>query len=221
MKPIVFGEKWEDVMFILRNASKILLHFHTLIRLSDASSREISDFLHKFCDRIPEEDIQLIFGDSADIAAQLVELSNDVLNFYTDPGNEFVEKNEDEENKTKATYYRFIKVWCIPVGKLSDDEYNFFVKNAIKTKCGIDNTAYTVLKNLKYEEFLKTKYWMSISRFVREKSGKCEECGATTNLHVHHISYKNHGCEHAHLEDLVCLCKECHIKAHHEQNKTN
>ncbi len=228
MKPNVFSEGWEDVLFALRDASKILLYFHTLVKLSEIKGREFSDFIYEFCDRMPEEDAQLIFGDSAGMAKKLVEYSNDILDFYTDAGNEWVDESsfvdtikENKDNNPKAYAFDFIYRWCIPNGKLSEEEYEEFVSSSINGEQCFPFLASEVLRFLKYDEFLRTKYWMSVSRFVREKNGKCEECGATTNLHVHHLSYDNHGCEHRHLEDLKCLCKDCHLKAHQELNKKN
>lgn len=225
MKPIVFSERWEDVMFTLRNASKILLHFYTTSRIIDGENCEPVD-IHIFDNRLSEEDFHLIYGESANIALKLIVLSNDILDFYGDPGNEFVEFSEyidllkeNQDNIPGSIAYDFISYWCIPSGQLSDDEYNEFVDKVIEGNDFIPDLAYRVLKVLKYGEFLKTRYWMSISRYVREKAGKCEECGETTNLHVHHTTYEHHGYEHRHLEDLRCLCKDCHLKAHHEMNK--
>lgn len=226
MKPNVFSEKWEDVMYNLRDASKILLHFYTLLKVSETRESEISNFFYELNGRIPEEDSQLIFGGSADMAAKLIEYSNEILNFYTDPGNQFIDESdyvdilkENLDIIPKVNAYNFLSCWCIPEGKLSDEEYTVFVDSVMNTECSLPFVAYKVLRGYKYDEFLKTKYWMAVSRFVREKVGKCEECGATTNLHVHHLSYENHGCEHEHLDDLKCLCKDCHLKTHHELNK--
>ena len=162
------------------------------------------------------------------MAAKLVEYSNDVLKFYTDTSNQFIDDSdyvdilkENQDNMPKVYAYDYIRSWCVPVGTLLDEEYNVFVDFVINQNCCHPFIAYKVLRGYKYDEFLKTKYWMAVSRFVREKAGKCEECGSTTNLHVHHLSYENHGCEHEHLDDLKCLCKDCHLKAHHELNKKN
>lgn len=225
MKPNVFSENWEDVMFALRDASKILLHFHTLVKLSEVRRHEASDFLDEFCDKYPEEDVQLIFGGASEMAEKLIAYSNDILDFYTD-GIQYIEDSdyvdllkEIQDNKPGSIAYDFISYWCVPDGKLSDEEYMDFSNRLINGGCSVPSLAYKVLRVLKYDEFLKTRYWMSISRFVREKSGKCEECGSTENLHVHHTTYVHHGCEHQHLEDLKCLCKDCHLKTHHELNK--
>jgi hypothetical protein len=71
----------------------------------------------------------------------------------------------------------------------------------------------TIAKSRNYDELLKMWYWRIISAKLRS-NGKCAHCGVTKNLHVHHKTYKHHGCEHLHLEDLEVLCEECHEKEH-------
>ena len=215
-------------MFTLRDASKILLHFHTIRNIIDADIDNHDRSLHILDKRMSEDESQLIYSESANTASKLIEYSNDILSFYADPGNEFVDFSEylhllkeNHDNKPGSIAYDFIGYWCVPDGKLSDEEYRDFSEKLINGQCSIPSLANKVLRVLKYDEFLKTRYWMSISRFVREKAGKCDECGSTENLHVHHTTYDHHGCEHQHLEDLKCLCKDCHLKAHHELKKKN
>jgi 5-methylcytosine-specific restriction endonuclease McrA len=71
------------------------------------------------------------------------------------------------------------------------------------------------LKELPYNDFLKTIYWHIVRDYVvSQRGGKCELCGKMKNLHVHHKTYENHGMEHANLNDLMVLCKVCHAKFH-------
>ena len=66
-----------------------------------------------------------------------------------------------------------------------------------------------------YHEFLMTPYWKAIADSVkRYHNHKCQLCGGTEGLSVHHASYENHGDELHHLKDLICLCKDCHEKFH-------
>ena len=68
-----------------------------------------------------------------------------------------------------------------------------------------------------YQAYLKTPEWKAIRLLViNERKGKCERCGSTEKLEVHHKTYKNLFNEP--LEDLELLCKVCHTKHH---NKTN
>ena len=73
------------------------------------------------------------------------------------------------------------------------------------------------IKQMKYSDFLKTPYWSAIAERVKIRAkNSCQVCNSTENLNVHHRSYKNHGAELYHMEDLVCLCKKCHTKYHFE-----
>ena len=75
------------------------------------------------------------------------------------------------------------------------------------------------LKKMDYKDFLKTPYWAAISKHVKYLAGnKCEYCGSSEKLEVHHKTYENHGDELHHLEDLVCLCHDCHAMIHKKRN---
>ena len=71
------------------------------------------------------------------------------------------------------------------------------------------------LKALPYNEYLKSDYWKRVSYTVKKEAGfKCLQCGSRKKLEVHHLSYEHKGDEMNHLEDLICLCHECHSKLH-------
>lgn len=54
------------------------------------------------------------------------------------------------------------------------------------------------------------KNWAQISKKTKkERGGKCETCGSTSNLEVHH---KNGNKGDISSENLIVLCRECHIK---------
>jgi 5-methylcytosine-specific restriction endonuclease McrA len=65
-----------------------------------------------------------------------------------------------------------------------------------------------------YQEFLGGKYWKKVRRVVLKRDKCCQACGSLNKLHVHHLSYKHHGDEMNHLEDLVTLCAVCHQTEH-------
>lgn len=44
--------------------------------------------------------------------------------------------------------------------------------------------------------------------FIKSKGEKCEMCGATENLHIHHKKYTMN------FDDWQLLCKKCHKKIH-------
>lgn len=66
-----------------------------------------------------------------------------------------------------------------------------------------------------YQEFLKTEYWSVIRAVaVSRAHGKCQLCFKRGLLHTHHKTYEHRGREYAHMDDLICLCRECHQKFH-------
>lgn len=74
-----------------------------------------------------------------------------------------------------------------------------------------------VITSMPYQEFLQTPYWKGVARVVKlQNSYGCQKCGMGGLLNVHHITYKHHGLEIYHLEDLECLCSECHKRLHEE-----
>ena len=87
-------------------------------------------------------------------------------------------------------------------------------------QCQSDGTQKT-LCSLKYSEFLNTPYWDAISSEIKRKSKyKCKLCGKNnTALNVHHRTYEHHGLEFFYMEDLICLCQNCHTKFHDKEVK--
>ena len=72
------------------------------------------------------------------------------------------------------------------------------------------------LKNLPYKEFLKTPYWKAVAQRVMYIANySCQLCSKNkVILNIHHKTYEHHGLEHNYLEDLICLCYECHEQFH-------
>ncbi|MHB8871252.1 MAG: HNH endonuclease [Candidatus Doudnabacteria bacterium] len=63
-------------------------------------------------------------------------------------------------------------------------------------------------------KFYDSKEWAVIKNdlfMIRGK--KCEICGSTVRINVHHLSYKNFG-GNEEPEDLIVLCRLCHEKEH-------
>lgn len=55
---------------------------------------------------------------------------------------------------------------------------------------------------------------------LKRDSFTCQECGATDNLQVHHIKPKKYHPELSNnLDNLITLCKNCHLKAHGKGGK--
>lgn len=60
-----------------------------------------------------------------------------------------------------------------------------------------------------YKDSLRTEHWELKKLETLERSGhKCQICGKTERLEVHHNTYENKGNERP--EDLIVLCKKCH-----------
>lgn len=70
------------------------------------------------------------------------------------------------------------------------------------------------LRKLKYSDYLKTPYWISLRKKVRKRDKMCMVCGSLTRLNVHHRSYDNKGNPDKEINDLVLLCKTCHELFH-------
>ncbi len=60
-----------------------------------------------------------------------------------------------------------------------------------------------------YKDYLRTEHWETKKLEALERSHhKCQICGGTERLEVHHNTYENKGNEKP--EDLIVLCKKCH-----------
>jgi 5-methylcytosine-specific restriction endonuclease McrA len=57
------------------------------------------------------------------------------------------------------------------------------------------------------------KYYKNRDRALRRDDNKCTKCGATEDLHVHHIIPITHGGGHE-MDNLKTLCGPCHKSAH-------
>ena len=64
-----------------------------------------------------------------------------------------------------------------------------------------------------YRQYLKTPHWKETrAEALRLGHYRCKDCGATTHLQVHHLTYARRG--HERQSDLVVLCNKCHEKRH-------
>ena len=75
-----------------------------------------------------------------------------------------------------------------------------------------------------YQKYLRTQHWqLKRASKIIEQKGICEMCKKklsykSSNLHIHHITYKNIGNEP--LSDLMCLCADCHKQLHREMKRS-
>lgn len=67
-----------------------------------------------------------------------------------------------------------------------------------------------------YKEQLKDKRWFDFREHVFNCKGrKCEICGSTEFLQVHHLRYKKkHYAWEYKVHDMQVLCRRCHTKIH-------
>lgn len=80
----------------------------------------------------------------------------------------------------------------------------------------------------KYRKKLQNDpYWKRVKKAVDKRDSKpikiqgivrslpvCRDCGAWKNIEHHHVSYMHFGNELEHLQDVICLCSNCHTKRH-------
>jgi 5-methylcytosine-specific restriction endonuclease McrA len=66
-----------------------------------------------------------------------------------------------------------------------------------------------------HRAYLRSSEWKVKRRDALSRAGgRCEHCGRSTNLHVHHLTYNRHGNELA--RDLRVLCASCHRRRHRD-----
>jgi len=69
------------------------------------------------------------------------------------------------------------------------------------------------MTSAKYRAHLAGAEWQAIRGVILQRANyRCEACGKPWGLQVHHRTYARLGNES--LDDLICLCRECHRKLH-------
>jgi len=127
--------------------------------------------------------------------------------------------NEHRMNKTKRAKFtmRFIQHFL-------DVNSTYCCAKTLKTKMNIisrdsylcdKEILFSAIKKMPYKDFLQTPYWKAIAENQKRCADrKCVLCGSEKYLNVHHTTYKNHGNEILHLEDLITVCRDCHKRIH-------
>jgi len=65
----------------------------------------------------------------------------------------------------------------------------------------------------RYNDYLKSDQWkMMRAGLIYIRGSKCENCGNTEKLEIHHLNYNNIFKEK--MSDLKILCRDCHRKEH-------
>lgn len=104
------------------------------------------------------------------------------------------------------TYKQMIKAGIIIPDKVNKQN---------KTKKNIKNINELDKGDGSYGSFLKSEYWKCVRTcIIKRDSHRCQLCGNTKNLVVHHLTYEHHFDEFNHKEDLVTLCSGCHENVH-------
>lgn len=85
-------------------------------------------------------------------------------------------------------------------------------------KCAKLTRRYKNLAGMPYKQYLQTEYWRAVRELkLRNSTGRCEFCGSTERIHVHHETYIHRGREYDHLEELTLACENCHNAIHGKQ----
>ena len=75
-------------------------------------------------------------------------------------------------------------------------------------------------RKARHHAYLNSPEWKTKRReALAHAHGRCEDCGSTRNLHVHHLTYKRHG--HEEGRDLRVLCASCHRRRHRDGGRVD
>lgn len=133
-----------------------------------------------------------IYGDLTPFVETILKSSSEYIDYYTEP-----KKKIDPIQKEiyDVIFNRFML------------KHSYMIERELK-------------KLVNYQDFLNTPYWEYIRKRKFEQTDyKCEECGATEDLQVHHETYEHHYREHLYLNDLSTLCRNCHERRHTDDSR--
>jgi 5-methylcytosine-specific restriction endonuclease McrA len=75
-------------------------------------------------------------------------------------------------------------------------------------------------RKAEHRSYLRSSEWKARRRDALARAGgRCQDCGSSERLHVHHLTYKRHGNELQ--RDLRVLCSRCHRKRHREGGRSD
>lgn len=64
-----------------------------------------------------------------------------------------------------------------------------------------------------YADYLKSSEWLATRAWALERAERrCQLCGTSDRLEVHHSNYRNLGRERP--SDVIVICRGCHAKHH-------
>ncbi len=68
-----------------------------------------------------------------------------------------------------------------------------------------------------YEDYISSPEWKERRRRLVDVIGhKCQRCGSTVALQVHHTHYRTLG--HERPSDVVVVCEQCHDQRHNGES---
>ena len=85
--------------------------------------------------------------------------------------------------------------------------------SSLSSTSEIDTNAYATEQFIMFKHnYLQSQKWRDKRSLVIQRDKRCQLCGATSQLEVHHLSYKHLAQEP--LEELITLCRTCHQTRH-------
>lgn len=88
-------------------------------------------------------------------------------------------------------------------------------KRSHKKKKKTQKRKKSILQTMPYGEYLQTDYWKKVREAKFDQVGrKCQICGCTERLEIHHKHYKYRGKELRNLKCLMVLCRKHHQMMH-------
>ena len=128
------------------------------------------------------------------------------------------EKTDRALSSPTAQTREFIEKVCQPYDP-SLLVYSNDIMNYILKADGVDDGA--VMRHnrfLLYSDYQRTLYWYHVSQRTKWAANfKCSRCGRNEDLQAHHLTYEHRGLEAKYPEDLICLCKRCHMEIHKKE----
>ena len=95
------------------------------------------------------------------------------------------------------------------------------LEEAVKIYYKEKHTKNTPKVLLPYSEQLKDRRWLAFrERVFRERGRRCERCGRTEQLQVHHLEYRGVRLAWKYkVSEVIVLCDACHSRLHHKDSE--
>lgn len=134
--------------------------------------------------------------------------SNDVIEYWRKKG-----WKTKKGNKVKTVA---AAVDCLNGIKVQETRKKSLNRAKETTKQNFLKPKHKPIRTETYNEQLKRNEWKKFREFILAvRGGKCERCGATTNLQVHHLHYISGRLAWEYLPfDVMVVCGDCHQKIH-------